>query len=61
MTRSRAELIERRRDWNIQRQRHVKERSPDCGCAYCLADRGTLNETIKRLNLPPIDAAEIPF
>jgi hypothetical protein len=58
---SRPDYIQRRIDFALQRQRHAREAAPDCGCPLCLADRGELIDTIKRLNATAPDAPRIPF
>lgn len=57
----RPDYIQRRIDWNLQRQRHAREASPDCGCALCIADRGVLKETLERINRERSGNAPIPF
>lgn len=61
MSNYRPEWLERKISFTLQRQRHAREAPPDCPCPLCLADRGELAETLKRINAERRPPTEIPF
>jgi hypothetical protein len=61
MTRSRQEFIQRRIDFTLQRQRHMRERAPDCDCPLCLKDGEVLAIIMARIEANARQIGEPPF
>jgi hypothetical protein len=61
VTRSRQEFIQRRIDFTLQRQRHMRERSADCRCPICLKDGEILATIRARIEANTRKIGEAPF
>jgi hypothetical protein len=57
----RPDYIERKIDFQLQRQRHAREALPGCVCPFCLKDGDVLRTIQARIEAERAAAPPVPF